>query len=239
MIKAITFDLWRTLFIETAHESSVRYGNAAMLAILAERGYGVKESELLAALDACRALAFKAQKEDGLDFIPEDQVPWIIAHLGLPADAGLTAALLDPYTNSLLAVPPRLVDGEAMVLEELSRDYQLALICNTGRTPGRTVREVMRRFDLLAYFATTIFSNELKIAKPNPRIFAAALSDLGVAPAEAVHIGDDPLTDVGGAKGAGMKAVWFNPYGDEAEPPYDFRITDLKELLELGRRRFV
>jgi FMN phosphatase YigB (HAD superfamily) len=239
MIKAVTFDLWRTLFIETAYENSVQLSNARMLAILGERGLGVGEAALVDALEACRSLAFKRQKIDGIDFIPEEQIPWILSYLHLSDENGLAAALLVPYTTSLLEKPPRLVEGTAEVLARLSNDYKLALICNTGRTPGRVVREVMQRFDILRYFTVTVFSNELGIAKPNPRIFIAVLEGLGVAPAEAIHVGDDPITDVGGARSSGMRAIWFNPYGETGESEYDFRISSLAELIGLGAHRFV
>jgi putative hydrolase of the HAD superfamily len=44
-------------------------------------------------------------------------------------------------------------------------------------------------------------------AKPDPRIFAAALEALGVVPAEAVYVGDDPADDHEGAAAAGLRAV--------------------------------
>jgi len=238
VIKAVTFDLWRTLFIESARNASVDYADAQMLAILNRRGFPIRAEALQAALAACRSLAFERQKVQGIDFVPEDQVPWIIDYLGLPVTAQLADELLEPYTTSLLINPPDLIDGASEVLAELARNYQLALICNTGRSPGNTVREIMRRHGILQYFAVTAFSNELGVAKPNPRIFSHVLTALGVAPAEAVHIGDDPDTDVGGAKRSGLKAVWFNPYATPGDPDCDFRIAGLREMLPLAARRF-
>ena len=40
--------------------------------------------------------------------------------------------------------------------------------------------------------------------KPDPRIFAAALSSLGVTPAETIHVGDDPEQDWRAAEAAGL-----------------------------------
>jgi putative hydrolase of the HAD superfamily len=60
-------------------------------------------------------------------------------------------------------------------------------------------------------------------AKPDARIFAHLLRVAGVEPAEVLHIGDDPLADVVGARRAGMQAVWLNregrPWPDELAPP--------------------
>lgn len=46
-------------------------------------------------------------------------------------------------------------------------------------------------------------------AKPDPDIFAAACAALGVAPSEALYVGDDLLLDVHGAQRAGMRAAWL------------------------------
>ncbi|MBP2145251.1 HAD superfamily hydrolase (TIGR01458 family) [Methanofollis sp. W23] len=45
------------------------------------------------------------------------------------------------------------------------------------------------------------------VGKPSPAFFARALDDMGVAPGDAVMVGDDIMTDIGGSKGAGMRAV--------------------------------
>jgi putative hydrolase of the HAD superfamily len=50
-------------------------------------------------------------------------------------------------------------------------------------------------------------------AKPDPAIFRAALARLGVAPADALHVGDDPLDDVAGARGAGLRAALVDRRG--------------------------
>jgi putative hydrolase of the HAD superfamily len=50
-------------------------------------------------------------------------------------------------------------------------------------------------------------------AKPDARIYAHLLRAAGVAPEAVLHIGDDPLADVVGARRAGMQAVWLNRDG--------------------------
>ena len=48
-------------------------------------------------------------------------------------------------------------------------------------------------------------------AKPDARIFAALARHGGREPAEEMlHVGDDPMADVVGARQAGMQAVWLN-----------------------------
>ena len=47
-------------------------------------------------------------------------------------------------------------------------------------------------------------------AKPDVRIFRRLAEAAGVAAAQVMHIGDDPLADVHGATAAGMQAIWLN-----------------------------
>ena len=49
-------------------------------------------------------------------------------------------------------------------------------------------------------------------AKPDPRIFHAALARAGVAPDEAVHVGDTLANDVAGARAAGITPIHFDPF---------------------------
>jgi FMN phosphatase YigB (HAD superfamily) len=43
--------------------------------------------------------------------------------------------------------------------------------------------------------------------KPHPAIFQAALDQVGATPDEAVFVGDNPIADIAGAQGAGMRAI--------------------------------
>ena len=45
------------------------------------------------------------------------------------------------------------------------------------------------------------------VGKPAPAMFRSALADIGLDGAEVVMVGDDILSDVGGAQGAGIAGV--------------------------------
>lgn len=70
-------------------------------------------------------------------------------------------------------------------------------------------------------------------AKPDARIFATLLAEAGVAAHEVLHVGDDPLADVVGARRAGLQSVWVNRNGREWPPEFAPRpriVTTLAEL---------
>jgi putative hydrolase of the HAD superfamily len=52
-----------------------------------------------------------------------------------------------------------------------------------------------------------IYSVELGVCKPDPAIYLAACSRLGVEPAECVYIGDGGSRELSGAAAVGMTAV--------------------------------
>jgi putative hydrolase of the HAD superfamily len=69
------------------------------------------------------------------------------------------------------------------------------------------------------------------VEKPDPAIFRAALDALGVAPGEALYVGDLYDVDVVGARAAGMEAVLLLP--DTTAPGPDCRrFTSLAALAD-------
>jgi HAD superfamily hydrolase (TIGR01549 family) len=64
--------------------------------------------------------------------------------------------------------------------------------------------------------------------KPHETIFLALLAELGVAPEEAVMVGDTVEADIEGALAVGMRAVLLDRNG--TYPDFDGRLDDLREL---------
>ncbi len=93
----------------------------------------------------------------------------------------------------------------------------------------------LERIGLRHYFATCVSAREHGMAKPAPAIFHAACARLGIAPEYVLHVGDDPLLDVHGARTAGLRAAWLNRTGAAAPSGLlaaDFTVTDLLDLAE-------
>lgn len=59
------------------------------------------------------------------------------------------------------------------------------------------------------HFHYSIAAHQSGCAKPDPAIFLRACEAMGVLPAEAVYVGDDPELDVEGAQKAGLLGVWM------------------------------
>lgn len=68
-----------------------------------------------------------------------------------------------------------------------------------------SLHKTLRCFGLYDYFDTVVASMEEGFEKPDTRIFEVALSRLGVSSNTCVHVGDNPVDDLMGAKRAGMR----------------------------------
>ncbi|PYM40777.1 MAG: hypothetical protein DME12_14410 [Candidatus Rokuibacteriota bacterium] len=129
---------------------------------------------------------------------------------GLPRRvSGETMAMLvEAYARPALLVPPAVDESARGALEALAaRGYTLAIVSNIMRTPGVTLRKLLERFGLLGYFRHTTFSDEVGVRKPDPEIFALTLRAVGAGPESAVHVGDDEVLDIQGARSAGMRVI--------------------------------
>jgi putative hydrolase of the HAD superfamily len=87
--------------------------------------------------------------------------------------------------------------------------------------------DVLARLGLAGPLATIVTAAEVGAAKPDPRPFQVALERLGVEPADCVHVGDDPATDVAGARAAGLAALLLDRSGRS-----EGALHDLSELPE-------
>jgi HAD superfamily hydrolase (TIGR01509 family) len=72
-----------------------------------------------------------------------------------------------------------------------------------------------------------ISSHEIGVEKPDPRIYAAALKQLGLSPQQAIFVGHSP-EELEGAHAIGMKTIAFN-YGETARA--DHYIVKFADLL--------
>ncbi|NLU50075.1 MAG: HAD family hydrolase [Syntrophomonadaceae bacterium] len=233
MFKAVTFDFWDTLFRIPQPELLLERRIDRFQEALRREGHERSREAIRAAFQSCWRRARYAQQVEGREITPRGHVHLIMERLGVVPTGFLFGRLYQAYTRVLLDMPPVFNAGASEVLEKLSRRYRLAVICNTGATPGLVLRKIMADNHIYACFRTLVFSDETAWAKPNPQIFLYTLSRLSVQPEKAVHIGDNSFTDVIGAKRVGMRAVWLSPEAEWTVPECDGHIRHLTELLEI------
>jgi putative hydrolase of the HAD superfamily len=116
--------------------------------------------------------------------------------------------------------------------------YKIGLISNTMFT-GEAHIDDLKRFGLVGYFDTMLFSADVNMWKPNAEPFLQVLDVLGVEPAAAVFVGDDSSVDVVGGHRVGMRTIHINSSSrvgqpDDVKP--DARIDNLTEIFPILSR---
>jgi len=102
------------------------------------------------------------------------------------------------------------------VLQEMrQKGYKLGVISDAQRVFCLAEGEML---GLNPFFSCIIMSTHLGFRKPDPRIFIIGCTLLEIPPIETVYIGNDPETDVGGAKGTGMLAILLDRKGENTNP---------------------
>jgi HAD superfamily hydrolase (TIGR01549 family) len=101
------------------------------------------------------------------------------------------------------------------------------------------VTVVCVHFDFAVLMDLIVTSALVGYEKPDPRTYYAALEPLQVDPARAVHVGDQPKSDVVGARGVGMGAVLIDRYGrhNGTDIPTVEALTELADQVVAGQRR--
>jgi putative hydrolase of the HAD superfamily len=211
--RAVVFDLWDTL---------VDFDVEGALAVQAEMALrlGRDPEEFQRAWNETRAT-----RETG---------PLATALAGFCADEALVQELVELRTAATRRwLVPR--DGALETLRELgARGVARGLIT----VCSEEVALLWDESPFSGLFEATIFSCEVGLAKPDPRIYLLACEELGIEPREAIFVGDGANDELAGAERVGMRAVLIHrpgkaPYWPDALDWPGARVTSIPEVLEL------
>jgi 2-haloacid dehalogenase len=98
------------------------------------------------------------------------------------------------------------ISGTVEILAELrARDVPLYALTNWS---AETYPTAIRLFDFMRWFRGVLVSGEVKMLKPDPRIFELFLETFAIDPAHAVYI-DDRKPNVAAAAALGMYGIVF------------------------------
>lgn len=127
----------------------------------------------------------------------------------------LHANLIDAWVERFDEMVAGSIAGTVDLLKELRADrVQLYALSNWS---AETFPHVLKRFEFLQWFCGVLISGNVKLVKPDPRIFRLFLETYGIDPSRAVYI-DDVRENVGAANDAGMQGILFtNPLALRAE----------------------
>ena len=128
-----------------------------------------------------------------------------------------------------------LYPGVDQTLCDLKNGYLLGLITDGDTSMQQrkvAALNLVERFDLIVY------TKQLTLNKPDPRIFQYALREAKLSATQTAYVGDHPVKDIIGARRAGLYAVRllsgeFRDLPDDERFPPHHRIKDIKCLKKL------
>ena len=161
-------------------------------------------------------------KQTGDDFVPyvqqifpnlsaeEIYTPWFKSDIGEITSLEVWKAIgfqgdLEKIEEDYLDTI-ELSDGFIDFIEKVRNKYKLAIISNDSNRWSKYLRE---KFDINRYFDVISISGDLKIKKPNERIFLFTIEKLGVNAEDCIYI-DDRRGNLEAAKKVGMNPILLN-----------------------------
>lgn len=225
-IRAVTYDCWATLLKDRDWEGAMERRIDALLSHL-----DIDRAEARECLDQAWLKHDEAWKQIET-FGPGRMAAYCLESRGI-FDDDVINEVTRKFEEASLDAGVEAVDGARETLEALREaGIGRGLVCDTGFTPGRVVRQLLEDQGLLQYLDVVCFSDEVGVPKPGNEIFAKALAELGVRPPEALHVGDLRRTDIAGAHDIGMHAIRFRGvHDDKSDAPEAETVIDRHEQL--------
>ncbi|MCH3973047.1 MAG: HAD family hydrolase [Oscillospiraceae bacterium] len=204
--KAVLFDYGMTLCTEPAPR--IEKGYAALLQHAVANPRGITAPQLM-------AFAQKAKADLGWN-LPEDTQPLETWYLSLQRyyleSLDITLDLSPLQAEELywdICSPATPAPYIQQVLKALQlRDIPLGVVSNLCFT-GATLERRLHACFPSDPFRFILASSEYAFRKPQRRFFELALHKMGTTADETWFCGDNPICDIDGSAGAGMRSFWY------------------------------
>ena len=182
MIKAIIFDLGGVLFTN---------GTGQFIDRLVAR-YNLDRDQVKNVIDGGIGTLYREAKISRDEFWKK-----AIESLGIVADAD---TLEEDWIRGY-----ELIQGTKDLIVELTKQYKIYYLSDNVK---ERVEKLNERYDFLRWFAGGIFSHEVGVRKPDPRLYRLILDNAKVFAPEALYIDDKPR-NLEPARDMGMATILF------------------------------
>ena len=152
----------------------------------------------------------------------------VLSYFGID-NKELGLALGDQYLEEC----PRsgqLIDGALEFLDKVKETYQLVIITNGFE---KTQQIKIESSGLANYFSKVFTSESTGFKKPDPRFFINVLESINVEKSKCLVIGDNPMSDILGAKRMGIDSCWVNTQKYKKRMSSTYYVDNLKQLNRL------
>ncbi|MGL4394278.1 MAG: HAD family hydrolase [Brevinema sp.] len=221
----IIFDLYNTLITDDESMTRRKYRIDAIWSMLEKEQLPIRFKQIIEACEETHEYSINTLREEHYSYSVFELVRYFCAKLSL-TDIAHLKKVHDIWAFASLQIPPTLLPNVKEGLQDLKdAGKKIALISNTGFTPGMSLRFFFQEQRIYDLFDDLVFSDEFGISKPQRAIFDRVLDRLKISPTNALFVGDHEFYDKKGANNAGMDYLHMSP-------DKDFRAV-VREILSL------
>ncbi len=235
-IQLVSFDLYDTL-VEADPPGWVRFQRA-----LEQTGFNVDLPQVMRAYAAGQRFftqenersPIRERTPEGIEEFRLTLTGVSLEALDLPTDIETVSRVQQAFqddTRSEHQLGYRTFDEVPSVLARLKKQHiRLAVISNADSD----VTRFCLRMGFAEMMDVIVTSALVGWEKPDPRTFYAALEPFNLPAASALHVGDQPESDVVGARAIGMAAALLDRYDQYADADVEAeRVESLTQLVDL------
>lgn len=208
-IKAISFDFWETIVSGKVNAEGRVEQRISKLTEILKRYGNYSSEEIKNAYEESSKNFTKVWINDYKTLEASESIKLILEVLGLQIQKEDFEFLVDAFEESLLDFPPQIFPELFELLPKLKQKFSLAIICDTGFSSGKIIRQFLEKEKFLSNFSAFSFSNEVRSSKPHPKNYEIICEAFGIETNELLHIGDNQRSDIAGIQNVGGLGFLF------------------------------
>jgi len=123
------------------------------------------------------------------------------------------------YWKTYAGASPLFYDTISTIQRLKKAGFRLGMVSDSDGTPGMKIKRIRQQPFLKSLEAIVVAGEDTQSVKPSRRPFTLVAERLGLRPKNCVYIGDNPNTDIEGAKGVGMMMILVKRRGPKGGHP--------------------
>lgn len=133
------------------------------------------------------------------------------------------------YWETYAENSPPFRDADSTLKQLNSLGFKLGIVSDSDGTPGMKMKRIRREPFHDLFEAIVVAGEDTHRVKPGHEAFRLIAQRLGVLPEKCVYVGDNPRTDIRGAKSVGMTTIIVKRRGNQGGNP-TYRVGALREV---------
>ena len=136
------------------------------------------------------------------------------------------------YWKTYAGASPLFYDTMSTIHRLKKAGFRFGMVSDSDGTPGMKMKRIRQQPFLKSLEAIVVAGEDTPGVKPTRRPFTLVARRLGLQPGNCVYIGDNPNTDIEGAKGVGMMMILVRRRGPKGGHP-DYLVRSLSDVARL------